>query len=127
MTTAVSVVEIIADTAVNNPQPGRVASALNNVPANLPQKTQERIEDLPQNLIDEDEEETADYDFAGTVDSKIWRTETRFYTKKDGTVMMYFNYRARQGKVEDGKRIIPYRTGGKKVWQQSKKKKRRMN
>jgi len=68
------------------------------------------------NLIDDEDLESDDFDFYAKVDSKIWRVETRTYTKQDGTTMLYYNYRKRNSYVnKKGKRIIPYKKGGKKV------------
>ncbi len=66
-------------------------------------------------LIDDEDLEDDDLDFYAKVDSKVWRVETRTYTKQDGTTMLYFNYRRRKSYVKSGKRIIPYKKGGKRV------------
>lgn len=54
-------------------------------------------------------------DFAAGVDGDVWRVERRTYTKQDGTTMLYYNYRARKSYVKSGKRIVPYRKGGKRI------------
>ena len=73
------------------------------------------------NLIDDDDLESDDFDFYAKVDSKIWRVETRTYTKQNGTTMLYYNYRKRSSYVnKKGKRIIPYRKGGKRVLEHGK-------
>lgn len=77
----------------------------------------------PQNIFAGDEifagddfagDETVDF-FVG-VDGEKWRVERRTYTKKDGTTMLYFNYRSRSSYVNRrGRRVIPYRKGGKRI------------
>lgn len=55
-----------------------------------------------------------DFDFAVPEGDSEWRVEKRYYTKKDGQNMVYWNYRARVGFVDaNGKRIVPYKKGGK--------------
>ena len=45
-----------------------------------------------------------------------WRVETREYIQKDGTVMIYYNYRSRKSHInENGKRTTKYKKGGKHV------------
>lgn len=60
--------------------------------------------------VDDDE----GLDFAVPEGDSEWRVEKRYYTKKDGQAMVYWNYRARVGQVdESGKRTVPYKKGGK--------------
>lgn len=67
------------------------------------------------NLIDEEDFAVSDFDFYIGIDKGEWRVETRTYTKQDGTLMLYYNYRRRKSYVNsDKKRIIPYRKGGKR-------------
>lgn len=82
----------------------------------VPQKT----EPFDFAVQDEDEDDFADYS-----GQSGWRIEQRFYTKKDGTIMLYWNYRSREPVYINGERKIKYRKGGKKVWQQLPKKKRK--
>jgi hypothetical protein len=91
------------------------------VPQNLPRPA--KNEPVPQILRDDliDESEDEGFDFAGQADSN-WRIEQRFYTKKDGTIMLYWNYRSRQPVYINGERKIKYKKGGKKVWQSKRKK-----
>lgn len=73
------------------------------------------------NLIDDEDLESEDFDFYAKVDSKVWRVETRTYEKQDGTTMLYYNYRKRNSYVnKKGKRIIPYKKGGKRALEHGK-------
>lgn len=59
------------------------------------------------------------FDFAGRSEEQ-WRVERRFYTKKNGDIMLYWNYRSRRPIYRsDGSRVIPYRKGGKKLWRRA--------
>lgn len=105
--------------------PAKSGKRLPQKPTKLPQKPE--VEDFAGNfagndLIDDEDLEASDFDFYANVDRQKWRLETRTYTKKDGTVMLYFNYRRRKSYVNpDGKRIIPYRRGGKRVLKHGEK------
>jgi len=66
-------------------------------------------------LADEDEDEGFE-NFAGDAN---WRIERRFYKKKNGDVMLYWNYRSRNPIYINGERKIQYKPGGKKVWEQN--------
>lgn len=62
-------------------------------------------------LDDLDDEPDFD-DFAG-LDAADWRIERRYRRRKDGKLIMYFNYRLRKVmRDEEGNRIIKYRKGG---------------
>lgn len=85
----------------------------------IPQK----IAPVPQNFQDDlVNESDIDNDFEDFAGNSNWRVEQRFYDKKDGSIMLYWNYRSRQPLYINGQRKIAYKPGGKKVWQQSKKK-----
>lgn len=94
------------------PQKSRTAKKHQSVP--------QKIEAVPQNddsdLFDEFDDDFDEIeDFAGNAD---WRVEKRFYTKKDGTVMLYWNYRSRKPLYIKNGRKVGYKKGGKKIWQQ---------
>jgi hypothetical protein len=91
------------------PVPQKTAVPQNFSP--VPQKKQPVLRD---DLIDDDDLED---DFQEIRSLAGWRVERRFYTKKDGTIMLYWNYRSRNPVYINGKREIKYKTGGKKVWQ----------
>lgn len=72
---------------------------------------------VPQNqarfaVLDDLEPLEAFADFAVQADSR-WRIERRYRKRKDGAIVMYWNYRARKIERTDGRRIVPYRKGGK--------------
>lgn len=71
-----------------------------------------------------DDDDLEDDDFAEIPKLDGWRVERRFYTKKDGTVMLYWNYRNRKPIYINGERKVRYRSGGKKVWQKPSKPKK---
>ena len=65
-------------------------------------------------VLDEEDDSFDDTNFA--VQKNDWRIEKRFYTKKNGDIMLYWNYRGKPRHDSD-KRIVPYKSGGKKLWQ----------
>lgn len=84
--------------------------------AKLPQKPEVEQSD---ELFSEDDF-AGDFDLYGNVSSKVWRVEKRLYTKQDGTVTLYYNYRKRKGRKVNGKRVNEYKKGGKRLWQVNK-------
>jgi hypothetical protein len=91
----------------------------------VPQKSAvpQKNEGVPQNSRDDFfDEEDAEGDFNFATRDSSWRIERRFYTKKDGTIMLYWNYRSRTPVYINGVRKIKYKKGGKKVWQQTSRK-----
>jgi hypothetical protein len=91
------------------------------IQSSVPQKIEPVPQNLQADLIDENDLEDDFEDFAGSAN---WRVEQRFYTKKDGTVMLRWNYRSRKPVYINGQRKIAYKPGGSKVWQTSKKRKK---
>jgi hypothetical protein len=110
----------LRDGAAENRRP---VSDYRSVPQNVPQK----IEPVPQKAAVEeiDDDDLVDDDFTDYGGASGWRIEQRFYTKRDGTVMLYWNYRSREPVYINGERTIPYRPGGKKIWQQPPKPKKK--
>lgn len=105
---------------------GRTAKNYRSVPQNVPQKKDPAEPAVPQKIstddIDDDDLEDGDFtDYGGAAG---WRIEQRFYTKKDGTIMLYWNYRSREPVYINGERKIGYKPGGKKIWQQPPRKKK---
>jgi len=91
--------------------------------SSVPQKASPVPQNNQGDFIDDSDLEDGFEDFAG---NSNWRVEQRFYTKKDGTVMLYWNYRSRTPIYINGERKIAYKPGGKKLWRQSRAKKTRM-
>ncbi len=86
-------------------------------------RTAKKHSSVPQKVPQNNDDEI----FAGTDDlsdflgGSGWRIEQRFYTKKDGTIMLYWNYRSKKPIYINGKRKVPYRAGGKKLWRAGRK------
>ncbi|MBK8988988.1 MAG: hypothetical protein IPM39_23440 [Chloroflexi bacterium] len=81
----------------------------------VPQKIQPIPQNFAADLVVEDDDETGFENFAG---DSAWRVERRFYKKKNGDVMLYWNYRSRNPVYINGERKIQYKPGGKKLWEQ---------
>ncbi len=67
-----------------------------------------------------EEDFSVTFDYFGKVSQKLWRVEKRLYEKKDGSIMLYYNYRRRKGRYVKGKRVNIYKKGGKRLWQSKK-------
>lgn len=106
----------------------KAAAAAKNVTAKsengLPQKAKklpQKPEVEPNFAVDffSEDEDFSDSDFfaADGVDSKVWRIEKRYRNKQDGTLMLYYNYRQRKGKIDKktGKRVNRYKPGGNRT------------
>jgi len=83
----------------------------------VPQKNQAVPQNFSGDLVDEEDDEDGFENFAGGAG---WRLERRFYKKKNGDVMLYWNYRSKPIYI-NGERKVPYKPGGKKLWEQSPK------
>lgn len=80
----------------------------------VPQSTAKRTASIFAVLDDLEDDAAPFADFAGQ-GSAEWRIERRYRRRKDGAMVMYWNYRARKIRHQDGRRIVPYRKGGKKL------------
>jgi hypothetical protein len=66
-------------------------------------------------VLDDLEDDGPLDDFAG-LDTKEWRIERRYRSRKDGREIMYWNYRRRKiSRDKDGNRRIEYKPGGSRT------------
>lgn len=108
----------VTDTAVEQ-QPSRAVSGGNEAVPQSPAKVPQSLS--VESVIDEDETESGEMDFAGQLEDAEWRREFRKrYRKTDGVMIVYWNLRARKITRVDGKRKIEYRKGGSMPYEQAK-------
>lgn len=90
----------------------------------VPQSTAKKLErksPVPQGsakgfAVLDDLEDEADFDIFAGLDAKVWRVELRYRLRKDGSNIMYWNYRRRKIRFDaDGNRKIDYLKGGNRV------------
>lgn len=62
-----------------------------------------------------DDDLAEDFDPFRDVDAKEWRIEMRQRPRKDGKMVMYYNYRRRKIHYVNGKQRVEYLKGGKRV------------
>lgn len=92
----------------------------NVAPQTVPQSRPAKIQSVPQRnpadfaVLDDLEDVGELQDFAGQ-DDPDWRIERRYRRRKDGKLIMYWNYRSRKPSRKDGTRRIAYRKGGSRV------------
>ena len=85
----------------------------------LPQTTARAAESVntfavANDLADDDADE--DFNPFAVVDSNEWRVERRYRLRQDGHKVMYWNYRRRKiERTEDGRQIVEYLSGGKRI------------
>lgn len=96
--------------------PQKVKSVVAKTPAKTPAKIPSTSGfAVAESLISDDDIDDVFEPFA-VVSEADWRIERRYYTRQDGTRIMYWNYRSRKIKrTRDGRQLVKYKKGGKRL------------